>query len=274
MADILQADHPTSLITGAASGIGKAIAQHAYKEGHNLILVDIDEINLIETSDQFKTTNKIEIIADLSSYEDISKLKKTVDSQCNVVNYLFNNAGIFLEGRSWKLSSDAWSKIININLLATIRMTSAFLPSMIESNQKCHVVNTASMAGVIIGGYLSPYTTTKHAVVGYTRSLFEELKDVQNVNASVLCPGEVKSQIINNERSSLDLKKFLEDKHETTSAIKDYLKLGVKDGLDPKIVAKEVFNAIKKNNFWIFTHSDFIDTYLEYSKEIIESMKR
>ena len=59
MADILQADHPTSLITGAASGIGKAIAQHAYKEGHNLILVDIDEINLIETSDQFKTTNKI-----------------------------------------------------------------------------------------------------------------------------------------------------------------------------------------------------------------------
>ena len=126
MADILQADHPTSLITGAASGIGKAIAQHAYKEGHNLILVDIDEINLIETSDQFKTTNKIEIIADLSSYEDISKLKKTVDSQCNVVNYLFNNAGIFLEGRSWKLSSDAWSKIININLLATIRMTSAF----------------------------------------------------------------------------------------------------------------------------------------------------
>ena len=72
----------------------------------------------------------------------------------------------------------------------------------------------------------------------------------------------------------MDLKKFLEDKHETTSAIKDYLKLGVKDGLDPKIVAKEVFNAIKKNNFWIFTHSDFINTYSEYSKEIIESMKR
>ena len=93
-----------------------------------------------------------------------------------VLFYLFNNAGIFLEGRSWKLSSDAWSKIININLLATIRMTSAFLPSMIKSNQKCHVVNTASMAGVIIGGYLSPYTTTKHAVVGYTRSLFEEFR--------------------------------------------------------------------------------------------------
>ena len=72
----------------------------------------------------------------------------------------------------------------------------------------------------------------------------------------------------------MDLKKFLEDKHETTSAIKDYLKLGGKNCLDPKIVAKDVFNAIKKNNFWIFTHSDFINAYSEYSKEIIESMKR
>ena len=98
MADILQADHPTSLITGAASGIGKAIAQHAYKEGHNLILVDIDEINLIETSDQFKTTNKIEIIADLSSYEDISKLNpKSLNNLRKKMGFLFQFGALFTD---------------------------------------------------------------------------------------------------------------------------------------------------------------------------------
>ena len=187
---------------------------------------------------------------------------------------MFNNAGIFIEGRSWKVKPKLWSRIFDVNVLSIVNMLNVFLDDMIYCDEDCHVINTSSMAGLIVGGYLSPYTTSKHAVIGLSRSLYEEMHSSNHsVGVSVLCPGEVKTEIINNERNILGLKDDLLDRDKNTLEYKEFLANGVREGMEPIEVAKIVFEAIAHKKFWIFTHSDFKETYEGYANEIIEGMK-
>ena len=166
-----------------------------------------------------------------------------------------------------------WNKIISTNLVGITNVLNVFLDQMLKTDTKGHIVNTASMAGVIVGGFLAPYTATKHAVVGLSRSLYEELKETNsNIGVSVLCPGVVQSQIIENERPLLEINQDDLDGDENAKLMKIMLSEGVRNGLEPNLVAERVFEAIDKEEFWIFTHQEFADTYKEYSQEILDSM--
>ena len=177
-----------SLITGAASGIGRHLAIHASNLGHDVVLIDLDANGLDETK---KLCSKAETFCiDVGNYVQMLEVKEALDKKNIKVNYLFNNAGIFIEGRSWKTSPEMWNKIISTNLVGITNVLNVFLDQMLKTDTKGHIVNTASMAGVIVGGFLAPYTATKHAVVGLSRSLYEELKETNaNIGVSVLCPG-------------------------------------------------------------------------------------
>ncbi len=121
---------------------------------------------------------------------------------------------------------------------------------MLKTDTKGHIVNTASMAGVIVGGFLAPYTATKHAVVGLSRSLYEELKETNaNIGVSVLCPGVVQSQIIENERPLLEINQDDLDEDENAKLMKTMLSEGVRNGLEPKWLQSVFSKQLIKKNF-------------------------
>ena len=271
MVGILQADiftNKTALITGAASGIGRGLALHAAKLQMNVVLMDLNEDGLSETHSLMAECPSMIIQCDVSNLEDFSKAKEKIESEFGTVHYLFNNAGIFLEGRAWKADQNNWQRIIDVNLMSVIYGLNLFVDEMIASQERCHIINTSSMAGIIVGPALAPYTTTKHAVVGLTRTLHEDLADNNKVGVSVLCPGLVQTNIIERDHLGLDLDESSIDQHESAKNNAQWLADGVKDGMTPEDLATIVFKKIESNEFWILTHPEFIEVYETYANEI------
>tara|TARA_B110000444_G_C18805696_1_gene579832 strand:- start:84 stop:896 length:813 start_codon:yes stop_codon:yes gene_type:complete len=257
----------TVLITGAASGIGRGLAQYAATLDMNIALMDLNVDGLQETQALIPDASSLILECDVSNFDQYSKCKAEINREFGVVHVLFNNAGIFLEGRGWKVTTKNWARIIDVNLMSVINGQNLFVEDMIQSGENCHVVNTASMAGLIVAPALSPYTTTKHAVVGLTRSLYLDLED-EKVTVSVLCPGFIKTNITEREHSGLNLSEKALDNHESAQASREWLAENVKDAMDPKDFAQFVFKNMDKKAFWIVNDPELVHMYKEYSKEI------
>ena len=271
MAGILQADiftNKTALITGAASGIGRGLALHAAKLKMNVVLMDLNTDGLNETHSLMADCPAMIIQCDVSNLEAFKKAKEKIESEFGTVHFLFNNAGIFLEGRAWKADQKNWQRIIDVNLMSVIYGLNLFVDEMIASQERCHIINTSSMAGIIVGPALAPYTTTKHAVVGLTRTLHEDLAGNDMVGVSVLCPGLVKTNIIERDHLGLDLDESSIDQHESAKNNAQWLADGVKEGMTPEDLATIVFKKIENNEFWILTHPEFVEVYETYANEI------
>jgi len=271
MAGILQADiftNKTALITGAASGIGRGLALHAAQLKMNVVLMDLNADGLNQTYCLMADCPAMIIQCDVSNLEAFKKAKEKIESEFGTVHFLFNNAGIFLEGRAWKADQKNWQRIIDVNLMSVIYGLNLFVDEMIASQERCHIINTSSMAGIIVGPALAPYTTTKHAVVGLTRTLHEDLADNDKVGVSVLCPGLVKTNIIERDHLGLDLDESSIDQHESAKNNAQWLADGVKEGMTPEDLATIVFKKIENNEFWILTHPEFVEVYEAYANEI------
>ena len=274
MVGILQADiftNKTALITGAASGIGRGLALHAAKLQMNVVLMDLNKDGLSETHSLMADCPSMIIQCDVSNLEDFSKAKEQIEDEFGSVHFLFNNAGIFLEGRAWKADQKNWQRIIDVNLMSVIYGLNLFVDEMIASQERCHIINTSSMAGIIVGPALAPYTTTKHAVVGLTRTLHEDLADNDKVGVSVLCPGLVQTNIIKRDHLGLDLDESSIDQHESAKNNTQWLADGVKEGMTPEDLATIVFKKIESNEFWVLSHPEFTEVYKIYSSELINS---
>ena len=271
MAAILQADmfnKKTALITGAASGIGRGLAVHAAGLGMNIVLMDLNEEGLAQTQALIPDSPSLVLKCDVSNLEEFTLCKEKIDAHFGMVHFLFNNAGIFLEGRAWKADQKNWKRIIDVNLMSVIYGLNLFVDEMINSNERCHIINTSSMAGIIVGPALAPYTTTKHAVVGLTRTLHEDLAQNDKVGVSVMCPGLVKTNIIERDHLGLDLDESSIDQHESAKNNAQWLADGVKEGMTTKDLAVIVFAKIEQNEFWILTHPEFMEVYKSYSNEL------
>lgn len=271
MVGILQADiftNKTVLITGAASGIGRGLALHAAKLQMNVVLMDLNKNGLSETHSLMVDCPSMIIQCDVSNLEDFAKAKEQIESEFGTVHFLFNNAGIFLEGRAWKADQKNWQRIIDVNLMSIIYGLNLFVDEMVASQERCHIINTSSMAGIIVGPALAPYTTTKHAVVGLTRTLHEDLADNDKVGVSVLCPGLVQTNIIDRDHLGLALDEASIDQHESAKNNAQWLADGVKEGMSPEDLATIVFKKIESNEFWILTHPEFVEVYETYADEI------
>ena len=264
-------DRKTALITGAASGIGRGLAVHAAGLGMNVVLMDLNAEGLAETQALIADSPSLVLKCDVSNLAEFTQCKEKIDAHFGMVHFLFNNAGIFLEGRAWKADQNNWKRIIDVNLMSVIYGLNLFVDEMIASNERCHIINTSSMAGIIIGPALAPYTTTKHAVVGLTRTLHEDLVGNEKVGVSIMCPGLVKTNIIERDHLGLDLDESSIDQHESAKNNAQWLADGVKDGMTTEDLATIVFKKIEQNEFWILTHPEFVEIYKDYSNELINS---
>ena len=238
----------TAAITGAGSCLGRAIALAFAAEGMELALCDVDEAGLAETKRLVK--NAFTMRVDVSKEAEVENFSKKIDRPYLVCN----NAGVSPLGAVWENSVGDWQWILGVNLWGVIHGVRAFAPRLIERNEG-HIVNTASVAGLISPPGFGAYNVTKHAVVALSESLYHDLKQRNSaVGVSVLCPAYVPTGISNSERNRpAGLAAGVDS--EATRALKSHLKHAVASGrLTADDVAKAVVAAVKDDRFYILTH--------------------
>jgi NAD(P)-dependent dehydrogenase (short-subunit alcohol dehydrogenase family) len=241
-----------AVITGAASGIGLGMAREFGHEGMRVVLSDVSEecLNKAVTDLQSEGIECIGQIADVRSVEAVEALACAAVDTYGQVHVLCNNAGVGVFGHQWELSEHDWAWAIDICLWGVINGVRVFVPRMLASGAPCHVVNTASMGGLLSAPFVGPYATAKHAVVGLSKSLRVELGDT-NVGVTLVCPGNVRTNVARTMREqrnsqrrggSTDLDDFLK-----------FLESGLQEesAMDPADVGKLVVQAIKANQFWL-----------------------
>lgn len=251
-----------AVVTGAASGIGRALAERCAQEGMKVVLADISADNLARVETELKAAGAtvLSVPTDVTKGEDIETLaQKTLDA-FGAVHLLFNNAGVNAGTSIWESTVSDWAWVLGVNLWGVIHGVRIFVPIMLEQDTECHLVNTASISGLISGPALGVYKASKHAVVSLTETLFHELRLIgAKVKVSVLCPGSVDTNIMNAERT-----RPAELQNEPASSLVSpeqeklgqFMQQSIQAGIPPRQVATQVFEAIKAEKFYILTHPD------------------
>ncbi len=252
-----------AVITGAASGIGRAIAERCSDEGMKLVLADINEANLAAAEAELKSRGAAVLAArtDVSNRSDVERLARETLQAFGAVHLLFNNAGVGAGGSPWEATWNDWEWVIGVNLWGVIHGVKVFMPLMLAQNAECHIINTASAAGLVVGGSSAPYSVTKHGVIALSESLYLALQRRKAlVKVSVLCPGLVRTNIINTEENRPAALK--NESAETTPEMRagrEAFKAAMDASMPPVEVAAKVFDAIRKEQFYILTHPDWME---------------
>jgi len=245
-----------AVITGAASGIGRAVADRAAAEGMRIVLGDIEEGPLKQAVDDLTGTGAeaIGVVTDVSDRAAVEALRDRALDRFGAVHLVHNNAGIGLGGPIWEVTEEDWRWILGVNLWGVIHGVATFTPLLIEQGEG-HMVNTASIAGLIVAPFLGPYNATKQAVVAISETLFKDLQAVgAPVGVSVLCPGFVQTRIAESDRNRPD---WAPDRNSTGAAeVQGVVQNLVDDGIAPSAVADRVIDAVRSNTFYILTHPE------------------
>jgi NAD(P)-dependent dehydrogenase (short-subunit alcohol dehydrogenase family) len=240
----------TAAITGAGSGLGRAMALAFAREGMKVALADIDEKGLDETATLLGDVSLFSMKVDVSKEADVENFSKQIDRPYLVCN----NAGVSPLGAVWENSAGDWQWILGVNLWGVIHGVRAFAPRLIAQNEG-HIVNTASVAGLISPPGSGAYNVTKHAVVALSESLHHDLRERGSaVGVSVLCPAYVPTGISSSERNR-PAGLSIGEKSAETRTKEENLKKAVASGrLTADDVAKAVVAAVKEDRFYILTH--------------------
>lgn len=236
------------VITGAGSGIGRATAQAFAAEKSRLHLVDIDEDAVEATAAELEMQGASVTAhhVDCTDPEAMQRLAERVFEQEGRVDVLHNNAGVCCGGPVQELSLDDWRWTIDVNLWGVIHGIRAFLPRMIEQGGGAHIVNTASMAGLVGLPMVAPYCTSKFAVVGLSESLNIELA-AHDIHVSAICPGATKTKVLENARLGLP------------GGSRAWLTEALgKHARGPEHVARLVVRAVKRRRSFVVTGLDML----------------
>lgn len=250
-----------AVVTGAASGIGRAMASRFAAEGMKLVLVDVEVGPLGEATRALENAGA-RVLAqqvDVSDADAMDALGEAVLERFGSVHVVCNNAGVGSGGPMWELTTEDWEFAMRPNLWGVIHGVRVFARHLVAQDEG-HVVNTASMAGLVSVPGMGPYNVTKHAVVTLSETLHHELAaQGSQVGVSVLCPGHVNTRIWQSERNRPDeLAATATDlsSEEMRETLEMYRKL-CEASMDPGRVASLVHRAILDGTFYIHTHENF-----------------
>ena len=252
-------DGKVAVITGAASGFGREFARIAGGLGMRLVLADIEPAPLEAAAAELRAGGS-DVLAepvDVSRAADVERLAARAVERFGAVHLLFNNAGVGAGGGFiWESSVNDWQWVLGVNLWGVIHGVRSFVPIMLRQDCECHVVNTASVAGLISPPTMGVYNTSKHAVVALSETLFHDLRLANaKIGVSVLCPAFVDTGIAKAERNRPGA--LRNDAPPTASqlAARRQLERATSSGrLSAADVARVTFDAIRENRFYILTH--------------------
>ena len=250
-----------AVITGAASGIGRALADRCAQEGMNVVLAGINRANLAQVEDELKATGAavLSVPTDVSKAADIEALARRTLDAFGGVHLLFNNAGVGGLGTTvWESTVADWEWVIGVNLWGVIHGIRVFVPIMLEQDTECHIVNTASILGLVSGPGSGVYKVTKHGVVSLSETLAGELAGRgAKIGVSVLCPGWVNTRIVDSARNRpAELRNPIAPASPEVEAAVHARREAARAGMSPRLVADHVFQAVRTRQFYVLTHPD------------------
>lgn len=247
-----------AVVTGGSSGLGRAMALVFAREGMQVAVADIEQQGLDTVVGELAAlgARAIGIRTDVSKASEVDALAARVVAELGGVHVVCNNAGISPLGPAWENSLADWQWILGVNLWGVIHGVRTFAPLLLAQDEG-HIVNTASVAGLINPPGSAMYNVTKHAVVALTETLYHDLGERKSkVGCSVLCPAYVPTGIADPERSRpADLANPATEKSDVQAAKEEMLRKAVRSGrLSADDIGAAVLDAVKQDRFYILTH--------------------
>ena len=250
-----------AVVTGAASGMGLAFAHKFAQEGMSVVLADIEAeaLSMAEAAVKAHGGRVVALRTNVMVQDDIERLADAAFSTFGNVHILVNNAGVAataatLRSRPWESPLSDWEWTWGVNFMGVLYGIRAFIPRMLENGEEGHIVNTASMAGLLTGA--NPYNISKHSVVCLTEGIYKEFKGMgAKLSASVLCPGLIKTAILEAERNrppEFGPATNLTEQRPEVQQFSAFFKAALDQGIEPHEVARMVFEAIRDDRFYIF----------------------
>ena len=256
-----------AVITGAASGIGLALAERFASAGLRVVMADIDGPGVRTAAARLEASTGGELVAvqsDVRSPTSVEALAATAFDRFDCVHVLCNNAGVVPARQlPWEAGLDVWRWVLEVDLWGAIHGVKAFLPRMLDHGEHGHVVNTASIAGLLPFPSVAPYTVAKYGLVGLSETLLEALGRIgAPIGVSVLCPGDVSTAL-----------RATSDRMRPSGP-----EWGPGEGLDhapgalaPAEIAAHVLEAIRTDRFWILPHGEFQPRLRNRMAELVQS---
>ncbi len=262
-----------AVVTGGASGIGRAVALRAAGEGMKVVIADIEEGPLNEAEHELtgEGAEAIAVVTDVADSASVHELRDRALQRFGAVHLVHNNAGVGGGGPVWEVPEQDWRWVLGVNLWGVIHGVATFVPLFIEQGQG-HVVNTASIAGLTTAPFLGPYNATKQAVVAISETLYKDLQvaGASGVGVSVLCPGFVRTRIADSGRNRPDWAPGREVEGEDPGEMRGAIQSLVDAGIPAPVVAERVLDAVRNDTFYILTHPELRVAIQTRFDEILE----
>ena len=265
--DTMELDHGAAIVTGAGGGIGSAIARRLAADGMALVLADRDEARLLETASSLPDdTTVATLVGDVADPHPPRRPRGDGRGDRRTAPPVLN-AGVVLQGFSWELPIETWELHIDVNLWGVIHGIRAAVPVMIDRAEG-HIVAMSSGAG-LVSTPMTPYTATKHAVVGIMESLHHELARIESpVGTSVVCPGNIATHMSDNSLDAAGLDH--EELSPAAAKVSEVVAAGVAAGADPTSVADAVSDAVRDGRFWVLPQPELAYGALDRVQRIVD----
>lgn len=266
-----------AVITGGANGIGYAMAEAFAGAGAKLVLADVNEAELDDAVRRLGDAGAIVsgVPTDVSDPAQVDALRDAALAAHGAVHVVCNNAGVGSGGLSWEIPLEQYRWVLGVDLFGVIHGVHSFTPLLVEQGEG-HIVNTASMAGLLSAAFMGPYNIAKHGVVTLSETLFAELASMApGVGVSVLCPGWVKTRIYDAPRygqGGLGLVGEEATGGDAGAGIAEIVKGLIAGGLDPSDVAAQVLDAVRTRRFYILTHPDWTPLIADRTQRTVDGL--
>jgi len=246
-------DGRVGVVTGGASGIGRALARALAREGARVVVADVDEAGMKETADAIRAGGgeAIAVRTDVSDLRQVQALAESAWQAFGRVHVLCNNAGVATWGGLETVAHADWQWVLGVNLWGVIHGLEAFLPRMVAQREGGHIVNTASAAGLVATPGLGVYNASKYAVVGISETLVKDLRPY-DIGVTVLCPMGVATRIRDSARNRPRTLGAAAPRAEEPVAL-------IGATLQPDAVAAMTVAAIRANRLYVITHDEMLE---------------
>lgn len=262
-----------AVVTGAASGIGLALAERLASAGLSIVLADVEKARLAaaEASVRARGVEALSVETDVSRAESVEALAVAAVERFGGVDLVCNNAGVSTRCDPWSGPLSTWEWVMSVNFWGVLYGCRAFLP-VLQERGGGHIVNTASIAG-LLPGIGAAYDASKHAVVALSEDLFHMVKLVGlPIGVSVVCPGWVRTAIVDSDRNWPGELGERPVSSAVAAATEGHFRRAIDGGLPPAAVADAVADAIQQDRYWVFPQQEFLDLVAQRFATIAERL--
>ncbi len=268
-----------AVVTGAASGIGRALADRCAAEGMKVVLADVEVEQLERAAAELRGSGAqvLAVRTDVSDAAQVEELAERTARTFGGPHLLFNNAGVSPPGaHAWEYTLADWRWVLGVNLWGVIHGVRAFVPRMLRSEEEGWVVNTASITGLLSSPFSATYATSKHAIVSLSESLLLDLQTAgARVGVSVLCSAWVQSRISDSARNRPPELQDVDPgrpQGPEAEAIARYERRAVAAGTPPEEIANDVFDGIREERFYMLPHEEWKPLITRRASDIVNAV--